>query len=60
MYYNIVPIVSQNKVYQCLIVLAMIKMQVTTCINTQNVFKNKEILASLSVRIGISGRSLSE
>ena len=46
-------------IYQCLMVLAIIKQQVTTCIITQNVFKNNAIRASLKERIGTTGLSSS-
>ena len=39
--------------------LAIIKPQVITCIITQNVLKNKANRASLKVKMGTSGRSLS-
>ena len=53
-------ICCQLNIYQCLIVFAMIKKHVTTCIVTQNVLRNNAILASRNVKIGTSGLSLSE
>ena len=50
----------QHASYQCLIVFAIIKKQVTTWMVTQNVLRNSAILASRNVKIGTSGLSLSE
>jgi len=47
-------------IYQCLMVLAIIKQQVMTWIITQNVLKNKAQRASFIVSIGTSGRSSSD
>ena len=46
-------------IYQCLMVLAIIKKQVMTWMITQKVFKNKAIRSSRRVRIGTSGLSSS-
>jgi hypothetical protein len=59
-YYNTMSSCRQHVSYQCLIVFAIIKKHVTTCIATQNVLRNNAILASRNVKIGTSGLSLSE
>jgi hypothetical protein len=56
----VVPINPTQKThYQCLIVFAMMNPQVTTCIITQKVLKNKANRASRKVKMGTSGRSSS-
>ena len=57
----VVKILQYNsfQLFQCLIVFAMMNPQVTTCIITQKVLKNKANRASLKVKMGTSGRSSS-